>query len=133
MLLKFLRRLDGSDATIRECTRTAQRLMIEGASAKERSRGELDGFPCEHGLKWTNHSSWLSSQDIIEVGYDAAGPRQRSLAAHPCRALTECGMHSVPVRRALKLFKLVPKLPAWCRSRDSPLMSNNSAVALRTS
>ena len=130
---KSFRRLDGSDATVRDCTRTAERSMIEGASARERSRGELTGLPREHGLKRANHERLVVKPRHHRAWLRRCRAHQRSLAAHPCRALTVCGVHNVPICRALKLFELVPKLPVWCRSRDSPLMSNNSAVALRAS
>lgn len=58
------------------------------------------------------------ARGFVEVGYDAAGPRQRSLAAHPCRALTACSMRRAQRRphRALKLYELALETATWCRS-----------------
>ena len=57
-------------------------------------RGKLTGLPRAHGLEWANRNPLPAGQGVVEVGYDAAGPRQRSLAAHPCRALTACSVPS---------------------------------------
>jgi hypothetical protein len=42
-------------------------------------------------------------------------PRQRSLAVHPCRALTACSVPSAP-HIGLKPFELALKTATWCRS-----------------